>query len=89
MAMSEVMIDQRHYRPTTYVLIRPGPIITSFRSHAGVVLSAACMAAGRVMSSTSLIHAVLRVEQLMTAGDHRYCTPYQYSSVSQCMYNLK
>lgn len=35
---------------------------------AGVVLSAACVAAGRPMSSTSLVHAVLRVEQLMTAG---------------------
>lgn len=38
---------------------------------AGVVLSAACVAAGRAMSPSSLVHAVLRVEQLMTAG--RYC----------------
>ncbi|CAN0311308.1 unnamed protein product, partial [Ectocarpus fasciculatus] len=35
---------------------------------AGVVLSAVCVAAGRAMSPTSLVHAVLRVEQLMTAG---------------------
>lgn len=35
---------------------------------AGVVLSAACVAAGRAMSPSSLVHAVLRVEQLMTAG---------------------
>ncbi|CAM9908431.1 unnamed protein product, partial [Hapterophycus canaliculatus] len=35
---------------------------------AGVVLSAVCVAAGRAMSSSSLVHAVLRVEQLMTAG---------------------
>lgn len=40
--------------------------------NAGVVLSAACVAAGRAMSSTSLIHAVLRVEQLMTAGEGRH-----------------
>lgn len=37
--------------------------------NAGVVLSAACVAAGRSMSSKSLVHAVLRVEQLMTAGE--------------------
>eukprot|EP00903_Cladosiphon_okamuranus_P018207 g16748.t1 len=35
---------------------------------AGAVLSAACVAAGRAMSPSSLVHAVLRVEQLMTAG---------------------
>ena len=34
-----------------------------------MVLSAACVAAGRAMSPTSLVHAVLRVEQLMTAGE--------------------
>lgn len=35
---------------------------------AGVVLSSVCVAAGRAMTRTSLVHAVLRVEQLMTAG---------------------
>lgn len=42
---------------------------------AGVVLSAACVAAGRAMSPSSLVHAVLRVEQLMTAGTVRVAGP--------------
>jgi len=47
-----------------------GPIVSPLPK--GVVLSAACVAAGRAMSSGSLVHAVLRVEQLMTAGE---CQP--------------
>lgn len=42
---------------------------------AGVVLSAVCVAAGRAMSPSSLVHAVLRVEQLMTAGTCGRSTP--------------
>lgn len=54
-------------------------------SYSGVVLSAACVAAGRAMSSTSLIHAVLRVEQLMTAGIYEPIERRQSRIIIQCL----
>lgn len=57
--------------PRPIVLRRLLSDLARMQPDSGVVLSAACEAAGRAMSPTSLVHAVLRVEQLMTAGKPR------------------
>ncbi|CAB1121170.1 FK/GFPP [Ectocarpus sp. CCAP 1310/34] len=56
---------------------------------AGVVLSVVCVAAGRAMSPTSLVHAVLRVEQLMTAGLQSVGDDYSWDQVGGLLGGVK